>query len=65
MKAKLIKWIKNPRNYVFIIVMIIAGICGIIENKLAEVITLYVFLAVFGLVIGIIIGLVKWLFNKF
>ncbi|SEN89633.1 hypothetical protein SAMN04488505_11473 [Chitinophaga rupis] len=63
MMVKLINWIKNPRNIVFIILMIVIAIYGIINNNLEIIIKVYIGMFLFGLLVGGIIYLVNKLFK--
>ena len=61
--VKLINWIKNPRNIVFIVLMIISTIYGIIDNNLVIIIKVYIGMFLFGLLVGGVIYLANKLFK--
>lgn len=60
MLTKLINWFKNPRNIIFIILMIIIAVYGIIDNNIEIIIKVYIGMFLFGLLVG---GLI-YLANK-
>jgi hypothetical protein len=63
MVNKLTNWIKNPKNIVFIILIIVIMIYGIINNNLVIVIKVYTIMFLFGLLVGGVIYLANKLFK--
>lgn len=61
--TKLINWFKNPRNIVFVILMIAVAIYGVIDNNLEIIAGVYVVVFLIGLFIGGIIYLAKRFFK--
>lgn len=60
---KLINWFKNPRNIVFIILMVAVAIYGIIDNNLEIIAGVYVVAFLVGLLVGGLIYLARKLFK--
>ncbi len=50
--TKLIRWVKQPRNIVFIIGLSFVTIYGIVDNNLGIIIKVYIGMFFFGLLIG-------------
>jgi len=63
MIIKLINWFKNPRNIVFIILMIAVAIYGIIDNNLEIIAGVFVVVFLVGLLVGGLIYLARKLFK--
>ncbi|MDQ0109560.1 disulfide bond formation protein DsbB [Chitinophaga terrae (ex Kim and Jung 2007)] len=63
MMIKLINWFKNPRNIVFIILMVAVAIYGIIDNNLEIIAGVYVVAFLVGLLVGGLIYLARKLFK--
>ena len=49
---KLILWLKQVKNIVFIVLLSVVGIYGIIDNNLEIIIKIFVCLFLFGLLTG-------------
>lgn len=49
--GKLIHWIKQPENIVFIVLLIAVTIYGIIDDNLGIIIKVYIYAFLFGLLI--------------
>lgn len=60
---KLINWFKNPRNIVFIILMIAVAIYGVIDNNLEIIAGVFVAVFLVGLLVGGLIYLARKLFK--
>lgn len=60
---KLINWFKNPRNIVFIILMIAVAIYGVIDNNLEIISGVFVAVFLVGLLVGRLIYLARKLFK--
>ena len=55
MKTKITYWLRQPRNIVFVIVLIIIGIYGIVNDNLDVIMKVYFVMFLFGLLVrGII-----------
>ncbi|TWF39722.1 hypothetical protein FHW36_105161 [Chitinophaga polysaccharea] len=63
MMIKLINWFKNPRNIVFIILMIAVAIYGVIDNNLEIIAGVFVAVFLVGLLVGGLIYLARKLFK--
>jgi hypothetical protein len=63
MMIKLINWFKNPRNIVFIVLMVAVAIYGIIDNNLEIIAGVYVVAFLVGLLVGGLIYLARKLFK--
>ncbi len=59
MMGKLIGWIKQPKNIVFIILLTGVAIYGIMDNNLGIIIKVYITVFLFGLLIGGIFYLIN------